>query len=403
MKTGISYEEAKQILLSLTEPVRTEGIDLDQSYGRIISEDIIALESVPSFDRSPYDGYAVRACDTVQADQEPVDFIITEYIPAGYHPVKSIHQGEAARIMTGGEIPRGADAVIMQEKVTEGDGIVTISNRLSPGENIIFAGEDVRAGEILASKGTVIDPGLAGAMAAQGITSPQVFKQPVIGLISVGNELVEPGDLASGPLIRDTNRIILTSAILRNGCIPRFIGTAKDDVDNIADLLEKGLKYCDMVLLTGGFSVGDLDLTPKAMQNIGCRLLVSGVRIKPGMACCYGTAGDKLICGLSGNPAAAFTNFCVVILPVLRKLAGQYPFETVTFPITLANSFPKASGSTRILRGTLDISDGTCRMKISENQGNIVIRSTIGCDVMAEIPSGSGPLEAGTVLKGFLI
>ena len=403
MKTGISYEEAKQILLSLTEPVEVETIDLDKCYGRVISENIVALENVPSFDRSPYDGYAVRACDTVRADQKPVVFNINEYIAAGYHPEKIIGKGEAARIMTGGEIPKGADAVIMQEKVSAEDGTVTLFNELSPGENIIYAGEDVHAGEILAGKGSIIDPGLAGAMAAQGIMSPKVFRRPVIGLISVGNELVEPEVNAEGPIIRDTNRTILTSAIIKNRCIPRFIGTARDDEDSIAGLLEEGLRDCDMVILTGGVSVGDLDLTPTAMRNVGCRLLVKGIKIKPGMACCYGISESKLVCGLSGNPAAAFTNFCMVILPVLRKLAGQYPFETAMFPVTLINSFPKASGSTRILRGTLDLSDGTCRMKISEDQGNIVIRSTIGCDVMAEIPPGSGPLKAGTILNGFLI
>ena len=169
------------------------------------------------------------------------------------------------------------------------------------------------------------------------------------------------------------------------------------------ELLERGLAECDAVLSTGGVSAGDFDLTPEAMERAGVRLLFRRVGIKPGMACAYGTREGKLVCALSGNPASALTNFYVLALPALRKLAGCPNPVPRAFPVALEGGFSKSSPQTRFLRGTLELRDGSAWMVLPGGQGNVVLSSAIGCDMMAVIPAGSGPVAAGTVLRGFLL
>ena len=163
------------------------------------------------------------------------------------------------------------------------------------------------------------------------------------------------------------------------------------------------LARCDAVIVTGGVSVGDYDLTPDAMEAVGARILFRGVEMKPGMACAYGIRNRKLICGLSGNPASALTNFYAVARPAFRKLAGYGECLPRQISLTLLQGFRKKSPVTRLLRGKLALEDGKVCMALPANQGNVVLSSTIGCDVMAEVPAGSGAIEPGTVLKGFLL
>jgi len=157
------------------------------------------------------------------------------------------------------------------------------------------------------------------------------------------------------------------------------------------------------VISTGGVSVGDYDLTPAAMDRIGVETLTRGVQLKPGMACAYGLRDGKPVCALSGNPASCVINFYTVALPALRKLCGRRAPVPEELTLTLADGFPKPSKVTRILRGTLDLSDGTARLRLPRDQGNVVLSSTIGCNVFAVVPAGSGPLTAGMKLKGFLL
>ena len=240
-------------------------------------------------------------------------------------------------------------------------------------------------------------------LCAQGEAQPQVYRKLRVGLISTGNEVVEAETALQPGKIRNSNRHALAAALQKEGMEPVYLGLAGDETENIARLIQAGLASCDAVLLTGGVSVGDYDLTPAAMEASGIGILVRGVNLKPGMACAYGVKDGKPVCGLSGNPASALTNFYCIALPVLRKLAGRNDPIPVEITVTLHNGFTKKSPGTRVLRGRLDLSDGTARMILPEDQGNVVLSSTIGCDVMAIVPAGSGPLPAGTVLKGFVL
>lgn len=404
MKKTIEFTEARDLLLSLASPVEAERAALAGCAGRVLAQDLIAAENIPPFDRSPYDGYAFRAEDTQPASREqPVTFEIIEEVSAGAVPTKAVTPGTAVKILTGAPIPAGADCVCMYERTQFTKETVTLFAPIAPGENVVRAGEDVKKGAVLARRGDVIDTGIAGTLASQGEAFPLVYRRLRVGVISTGNEVVETETPLMPGKIHNSNRHTLTAALQKEGMEPVYLGLAGDEVQNIARLIALGLESCDAVLLTGGVSAGDYDLTPDAMEQAGIELLVRGVNLKPGMACAYGVKDGKPVCGLSGNPASALMNFYCIALPALRKMAGMGKPVPDEITVTLKNSFSKKSKGTRILRGKLDLSDGTARMVVPDDQGNVVLSSTIGCNVMAIVPAGSGALPAGTVLKGFML
>ena len=404
MLQNASWTEARSLLLDQVQPVDREYAALDACAGRVLAFDLKAGEDVPPFDRSAYAGYAFRAAATEQASEaRPITLRITETVRAGQTPRCPVGPGEAARVMTGAIIPEGADCVINFERTRFTADAVTLFEPLKSGSNIVKRGEDVQAGALLAPCGTAIDAGLAGALAAQGVSQVFVFRKPVIGLISTGSEVVEADQEQPLGKIRNANRAAFTALLTEEGCAVRYLGLAGDDAESIRALIAEGIKTCDAVILTGGVSVGDWDVAPDAMERAGADVLLRGVKRKPGMACAYGIAGGKLLLGLSGNPASAFTNFCACCLPALRRLCGRRDPLSETFQAVLEKDFRKKSPADRFLRGRFTCSDGTARFLASKDQGNAVLSSAIGCGAFLLIPAGSGPVEAGTKLNGFML
>ena len=405
METNIGYKAARELLLNYVNPMPSERVPLEARglVGAVLAEDVTASENVPPFDRSPYDGYAFRAADTASADPEhPVTLRVLEEIPAGSMWTRPVTEGTAVKILTGAPIPPGADAVVKYEETEFTEDTVTIFARFSSGENVVPMGEDVRVGDILAKKGTVIDPALVGVLAAQHITEPLVYRAPRVAVITTGSELASAEEALSGGRIVNTNIHTFRGEAEKLGCAC-VTETVGDDPDAIAEAIDSALQTCDLVITTGGVSVGDYDYTPDAMERAGVRILVRTVALKPGGACCYGTRDGKLVCALSGNPASALTNYYAVALPALRKLCGYAEPRLPEIPVVLEEGFSKKSPKTRLIRGTLDLSDGTARMRVTHAQGNGVLHSLVGCELLAEIPAGSGKLPAGTKLTAYLI
>ena len=405
METNMEYRAARELLLGKIGPIsRVEHVPLLEADGRVLAEDVTAAGNVPPFDRSPYDGYAFRAADTANADPaHPVTLSILEEVPAGSMWSRKVTPGTATKILTGAPIPPGADAVTKYEDTVFTTETVTISKVFSAGDNVIPRGEDVQKGQLLAKAGTVIDSALLGTLAAQGITEPLVYGIPKVGLITTGSELAEPGEALSGGKIVNTNRYTFLAAVRRAGCAPTITGAPGDDPEDIAGAMNEALDTCDMVITTGGVSVGDYDFTPDAMTRCGAEILIRTLFLKPGGASAYALRDGKLLCGLSGNPASALTNFYAVVLPALRKLRGLMEPHLTEIPVILAEDFSKKSPKTRLIRGILDLSNGSARMHVSKGQGNGVLHSLIGCDLLAEIPAGSPKLPAGTKLSAYLI
>ncbi len=405
MISNIDYREARELLLERAEIIgRRERLTLTEAVGRILAEDVSASRDVPPFDRSPYDGYAFRAEDTAGASREnPVTLRVLEEIPAGAICTRELTAGTAAKILTGAPVPPGADAVVKFEETEFSDMNVRIFSPFSAGENIVTRGEDVREGQTVALAGTCIDAALLGTLAAQNIAEPTVYALPRVGIVTSGSELIEPGEELRGGRIVNTNRYAFHGALRHAGCEPVFFGAPEDDPAVIAAVIDRALRECDMLITTGGVSVGDYDFTPDAMERAGVQLLVRTLRLKPGGASAYGVRDGKLVCGLSGNPASAMTNFYAVVLPALRKLRGLREPRLTEIIVALAEDFPKRSPKTRLIRGRLELSDGKARMRVSRGQGNGVLHSLVGCDLLAEIPAGSGKLPAGTQLTAYLI
>ena len=400
----VSIEEGRQKSLDAVTTVPTETIPLGDAYGRVLAMDVVAMEDVPSFDRSPLDGYAFRAEDTSGASKEtPVTLKVIDYIPAGDISHVPVTKGTAVRLMTGAPVPEGADCVCKYEETEFTETEVKIFFPGKQNDNIIRKGEDVVKGTVLAEKGTVIDSGLMGTLAGQNIPEPLVYKQICAGIIATGSELVPVGQEPGPGMIIDTNEFTLTGAMEHMGFRVRRYGIADDTEEAIADILKKAMQECDVVLITGGASVGDFDVTPKAMEKAGIRLLFQGVDMKPGKACEYGVCGEKLVCGLSGHPSSSLTNLLLVGLAGLRKMSGIKDYLPKEIDLVLANDFGKQSKNDRVIRGTLMIEDGIAKIRVPKGQGNVMISSTIGSDCVAVVPGGRGPLKAGDTIKGYLI
>lgn len=404
MIAEMEFDAARRLMTRRVEPVGTERVELEKAAGRVLAEDIAAAEDVPAFDRSPYDGYALRAADIAAASHEnPVTLRILEEIAAGSVSHRPVTAGFCVKILTGAPIPAGADCVEMFENTRFTDETAVFFAPKRTGENIVRAGEDVRAGEIVAKRGSVIDAGLAGTLAAQGCAMPLVYRKPRVAILSTGSELVDAAETPAAGQIRNSSRYMLAAAVEALGCEAVYFGIVSDSEADIAARLEMGLNECDAVVTTGGVSVGDYDKTPAAMERIGCEIVTRGVALKPGGACCYGVRGGKPIAALSGNPASAMTNFYAIAATVLRKLAGRSSYEPTPITVTLAQPFGKKSRMTRLVRGRLELSDGRVLLRAAEKQGNVVVSSLIDSQAMAVIPAGSGPVAADVPLKGFLL
>ena len=404
MMTMVSIEEGRQLIIDAVAPVETEQIPLGIAYGRVLAMDVIAEDDVPSFDRSPFDGYAFRAADTQNATKDmPVTLKVIDYIPAGDISHAPVTEGTAVRLMTGAPVPEGADCVCKYEETEFTDTEVKVFLPGESGANIILRGEDVVKGTVLAEAGTVIDAGLMGTLAGQNIANPLVYKQITAGIIATGSELVLVGTEPGPGMIIDTNEYTLTGAMERMGFLVRRYGIADDTEEAIADVLEKALSECELVLITGGASVGDFDVTPAAMERIGIQLLFRGVKVKPGGACEYGIRDGRLICGLSGHPSSSLTNLLLVGMAGIRKMSGIRDFLPKEIDLELDNDFSKSTKGTRAIRGTLIIENGVAKIRVPKGQGNIMISSTIGSDLVAVIPGGSGPLQKGAKIKGYQI
>jgi len=398
------YTAVRDLLLSRVVPVGTEQDTLLGCAGRILAQEVRAEVDVPAFDRSPYDGYAFRAVDTAEASKDtPVTLRILEEVAAGSTPTTAVTSGTATKILTGAPIPTGADAVINYEVTEFTAETVTLFAPVKAGSNIVYAGEDVKKGTLLAKIGQVIDAGTAGTLAAQGVAQPLVYRRPRVAILSTGSELVE-ADMPTAPgIIRNSNAYTIAAALRLIGIEPVYLGIARDTVDGIAALFEQGISECDAVISTGGVSVGDYDLSPAALEQIGAEVLARGVNLKPGKACAYAMKNEKLICALSGNPASCITNLYTVALPALKKLSGRCDVLPQELRMTLLDDYPKKSGEPRVLRGTVVLNGGTVGLALAPSQGNVALSSTIGCDALVIVPAGSGALQAGTVLKGYMI
>ena len=404
MRKEIEVAEAIGLLLGVPAQLDTEPVLIGEALGRVAAEAVRADIPFPPFDRSPFDGYALRGEDVADASRErPVTLSVRQEIPAGYTPKEAVTAGFAAKIMTGAPIPSGADAVVKFEDTEFTEDKVTLFAPATPGSNIVLAGEDIPAGEMVLPQGAAIRPAAMGLLAAQGLKHVTVYKRPLVSVINTGSELAELGSPLPPGMIYNSSKFALQGYLAQMGADFRDGGIVGDDGGAIAARVRAELAMSDMVITTGGASVGDYDFAVAAAEHAGADILFWKVRMRPGGSLLAYVLGGKLVLALSGNPGAAVLGLLLLGLPYIKKLRGLSDAMPEECTVRLANEIKKGSPKKRMMRGFLRVEGGEALFVENAGQGGGDISSLVGCDLLAEIPEGSPPLPAGALVKAYRV
>jgi molybdopterin molybdotransferase len=404
MLKNIPINDAAALLLEQAAVPARETVPLFAAQGRVLARDIRACINVPGFDRSPYDGYALRGEDTAAASAEsPVVLRITEELPAGTAPSVPVTPGTAAKILTGAPIPPGANAVVKYEDTDFTAGTVSIKKPVRPDTDIVRAGEDITEGALIAAAGTVITPALAGLMAGQGMAQAEVFRRPRVFVMSTGSELLDPGEEYVPAKIYNSNVFTISAYLTAMGAECVSGGSVPDEPDTIAARIAAAAEEYDLVVTTGGASVGDYDYAVRASERAGAEVMFWKTSMKPGGSMAAARKGKTVILSLSGNPGAACIALLRVCSPLVKRLCGRSDFALRPMTVRLKNGLPKKSVKQRILRGYLSIENGEAWFVPTEGQGNGVVSSLLGSDMLGEIPASSPPQPEGALITAYRI
>ena len=398
----VELEDGLNLLLLQAHPTEAEEVPVAQADGRVLAEDIISKENIPPFDRSPYDGYALIAADTVHASQDtPVSLKVIEEVPAGYAPVHRLNPGQAIKILTGAPVPSGATAIVKYEDTNFTEKEVTIFSPCREGSNIVPLGEDVREGELVVEKGRLISPALVGLMAGLGYERVRVYRRLSAALLSTGDELVPIGETLQPGKIRNSSIYTIASYLERWGVKASMLGIEKDQAQRIAEKIREGLSDHDFIITTGGVSVGDYDMVLESLKILEAKILFWKVKMKPGMAFVGALWKGKFILALSGNPSAAAVSLFMLGKPLIQKMAGMKEYATEEIRVKMLDDFQKKSPSRRFLPGTLEIVDGEAWIRFARKQGNGMLNPMRDCEILGEIKAGSPPMTKGSIIRAY--
>jgi len=349
-------------------PIGVESVPLEEALGRVLASDICSQVDVPGFDRSNMDGFAVRAEDTFGAsEEEPIRLVLNdETIPTGIMPTIEVQKGTATQIATGGMLPRGADAVVPVEHtdIEEGEGpgtaqALVVRHARVPGAALSFAGTDMGRGETVLFRGTKLTSRETGLLAAIGEETILVFRRPRVGILSTGDEIVQPGEAMRPGLVFDSNGRILADAVTELGGEPVFHGAFRDDVDALRAALQVALEGSDLVLLSGGTSKGEGDLNGIVVSELDPGVVVHGVALKPGKPICLASDGGRPVVVLPGFPTSAIFTFHEFVAPVIRSMAGAAADRPETVSAEMAQKVVSEKGRLEyMLTGLVRRADG---------------------------------------------
>ena len=404
MLTGVSVEEGLQLILERISSVTAEIVPVAEAAGRVLAENLISPENIPPFRRSPLDGYAFCAKDTVSASREqPAVFDIIEEIPAGKAPEKTVGHMQAVKILTGAPIPEGADAVEKFEVVEADEQTLKLFHPYESGCNVVPIGEDISVGDSVLEKGAVISPAYLGILAGLGFTEIPVYRKPKVCLISTGSELIPVDAPLQMGKIRNSSIYTLKAFLEMNGAQVRMMPIVPDEMDAIAEAVKEAAEYADMIFTTGGVSVGDYDMVCRTMEALNADILFWKLKMKPGTAFLASVYQGIPVLSLSGNPAAAAMAMFLTGIPSLRKMAGWKDYHLEKGRIKVVDSFRKKSPMRRFIPGKLVIQNAEAVIRITPAQGNGILHPLHECNVIAEIPAGSPPVDSGTVLQAWFL
>ena len=359
----ISVSEAKNLVLESAELLGIQAISLYDSTGFTLAEDIFSNIDVPSFNQSAMDGYGLKFEDL----KETKSLSIIGKIPAGVFPDFKVAPNSAVRIFTGSQIPEGCDTVVVQEKVTVNSKQLFVNDELlKKGMNIRLKGSQTKKGNLALKAGTKITPGASGFLAGLGFNEVKVFKTPKVCIINTGKELIKPGQSNEPSKVYESNSYSLNAALSEFNIKPQTIICIDDDEGTITESIKNNLSECDILIISGGVSVGDYDFVAKALDNCGVKCIFHKVKQKPGKPLYFGKINNTLIFGLPGNPAATLTCFYEYIMPAIKKMMGYNADSETKVCLPLTTSFVKKAGLTFFIKGKV-VSNGVTPLNAQES------------------------------------
>ncbi len=399
-----SLEEVRARIREATPAPRATTVVVDDALGLVLATDVVAGERVPPFANTAMDGYAVRAADTVAARPDaPARLRVVGDLPAGHAPTVAVGPGEAIRIMTGAPIPDGADAIVMVERTErDGDDGVRIAVPAAVGDHVRAAGGDVTEGAVVFTAGTRLGPAHLGVLASIGVTDVPVHPRVRVGVISTGDELVEgPQPLAPGQ-IRDSNRPMLLALVAEAGAAPVDLGIGRDDEAAVETMFREAATSCDVIVTSGGVSVGDYDVVKAVLDRLGA-LEWWQVAIKPAKPLAFGLLDGTPVFGLPGNPVSSHVSFELFARPALRRMAGDpHPERPVVRAVAGAAMPRRADGKLHFDRVRVEIVDGGYVAVRSGEQASNVLSGMANANGLALLPDGPGP-AAGDEIQVMLL
>ena len=392
----ILVNEAQKIILEKLQPLEPEKIPLLNAVGAVLQEDIYAKRDNPPADNSAMDGYALRFEDIASLDQKnPPSLKVVEDIPAGQKPSKSIHTGEASRIMTGALVPDGADTVVMVEDTEKKNGSVLILKPQKKGSHVRKQGEDFNKGALLLSKGNLVTSSNIPIIATAGCAKLSVNRRPVVAILSTGDELVDLDAKAEDHQIINSNTYLLASQVLESGAQPMVLGIVRDRKDDIKEKLKSADK-ADIIITSGGVSVGDYDFVKDAIQDLGSEIVFWKIAMKPGKPLTFSMLNKRPLFGLPGNPVSSFVSFEQFVRPTILKMSGHTDLFRKTIRATLTEDIKKKNdGRRHFLRSTLTYQNGNYVVTVLSGQGSNMLASLASANSLLIIPESETELKSG--------
>lgn len=403
----LGVAEASAAVLARIRRLERESIKAERCVDRVLADDITARVSMPPWDNSAMDGYAVRSDDVKAASETtPIRLRVTGDIPAGRIPHQEVSVGEAMRIMTGAPVPKGADCVIRLEDTDRGLRNVLIQAAAPSGRNVRFAGEDFRRGDTVLRESTALHPAHVGVLASLGISDVAVYGSPRVAIISSGDELVLADrykEVEAGRKIVSTNNYTLTALVEQSGGIPVDLGIANDSIASLREKFELA-RDCDLIITTAGVSVGEKDFTREAFTGLGGELVFWKVRMRPGAPLAFGFLDGKPWLGLSGNPVSAMVTFLLFVRPVILKMLGH----TLLFPgaveARIEDDIATTAPLTHFLRGILSTDGkGSYTARLSGSQSSGVMTALARANALIVVPEDVRAISRGDVVTAIPI
>jgi len=388
----LSVSNAQKCILEAVNISEVETVRLEQSLGRVLAEDVRANRDLPPYDVSAMDGYAVRSADLAKV---PAILAVIEDIKAGDMPTKIVQAGQCARIMTGAPVPQGTDAVIrVEDTQTSSGNNVQINVAVKPGNDIRMQGEGMRNGDVVLTAGTEITPGVTGILATVKCAQVQVYRRPRVAILSTGNELEDMDDPVDPNKIPNSNSYALMAQVQALGMEPALLGIARDDPAELTEYLQRGLKF-DVLLVSGGTSVGVHDYVRPAIEALGVQMKFWRVAMKPGHPVAFGASAGTFVFGLPGNPVSSMVCFEQFVAPALRRMMGHARLYRRTIAARLTHNLKHQPGRTEFVRVTLAKEESGYAATSTGAQGSGMLLSMARADGLMVVPAESTGLVAG--------